>query len=271
MEKSKTHQNISSITYSKKTDKPCKYVWICFVHTFIHNYNAVYWTFSPTFLRRKGICVVMLMKSHYCNAGIVKKYNINIWHILIQQVINTQFRSLVINLNLNLQHKQLAPKNWSDITQEHVDGGTQEKLGEFISRHRHIYKSPQVYCCVFVLCDVSVMFWWMFLCLSSALFSVSPRLLLPHKNANTGLKHLAFTVHYAPSLHYNKRINLPGLCKVIGGEGGQHKAELSFPLSVDYIASAPPSRATNHPHSCANTRGKGNRSEAIRAPCSWLT
>lgn len=60
---------------------------------------------------------------------------------------------------------------------------------------------------------------------------------------------------------------------MIGGEGGRHVAELSFPLSVDRISCAPPIHATYHPRSCGghgadcgNTQGPETNLKPLGRP-----
>lgn len=89
--------------------------------------------------------------------------------------------------------------------------------------------------------------------------------LLPRKNASAILSGSHPPYIMPPSLHYNKRINLPRICKAIGpgrGRGGVvggqgDVVELSFPFSVHHVCfSLLQSRATNHQHPSWGWRGR---------------
>lgn len=78
--------------------------------------------------------------------------------------------------------------------------------------------------------------------------------LLPHKNASAILSgsHSPY-IMAPPPLHYNKRINLPRICKVIGPRGG---VLLNCPFPLAYITSLflHQSRATNHQRSSRGSK-----------------
>lgn len=75
--------------------------------------------------------------------------------------------------------------------------------------------------------------------------------LLPRKNASAILSGSHPPYIMPPSLHYNKRINLPRICKAIGpgrGRGGVvggqgDVVELSFPFSVHHVCFFPPPKS----------------------------
>lgn len=178
--------------------------------------------------------------------------------IVINKFVNLRwfiifsFGTCVINMqNLKwLTPRQITPEFWSSVRVCLLSSSWSKT--QFILSCTHTCKSPECVCCALSAsyCDVK------FLNPSSTLFSMSPWLLLPHKNASAGLSFSHWQYIMPPHFITIKGLTCRGPVKVIGGEAGRHVAELSFPLSVDHISSASASRVTNHPASCGG-RGAG--------------